>query len=228
MYNFAGSCDFFQATTDRRTPRQAASFLGSVLSICAKRRRFFGGLKKFQKSCTSKPKGQKSPPRGYGDLASSTTMRFSRAGRFVCLFVCWLVHGLRKLWRHCLTEDGTHTTQGSRPSRAGKRGPFCVPDANPSLGRAPGKFALQGSRGLGQPGGHLQKRREVQPYLGLLVPIWYLWLPKCPPFLTNSLTQILPFCWSQAGINLPRLVWTGITPIVGQEGGPRTSGMFYF
>ena len=32
-------------------------------------------------------------------------------------------------------------------SRAGRRGPFRAPDTDPSLGRAPGEFALQGSRG---------------------------------------------------------------------------------
>ena len=36
---------------------------------------------------------------------------------------------------------------GSRPSRAGRRVPFRAPDTDPSLGRAPGEFALQGSRG---------------------------------------------------------------------------------
>ena len=65
----------------------------------------------------------------------------------VCLFVCLFVHGLPTLYkRHC-TKYGTYTTQGRRASlKAGRRDPFCVPDTDPSLGRAPEESALQGSR----------------------------------------------------------------------------------
>ena len=48
-------------------------------------------------------------------------------------------------------------------------------------------------------------------------------------FLGEGLGAFVAPWWARwAGINLPQLMWTGIMPIVGQEGGPRTSGMFYF
>ena len=42
---------------------------------------------------------------------------------------------------------GPALPEGTRPSRAGRRDPFRALDTDPSLGRAPGEFALQGSRG---------------------------------------------------------------------------------
>ena len=45
--------------------------------------------------------------------------------------------------------------EGSRSSRAGRRDPFRALDTDPSLGRAPGKFALQGSESRGPQNGGL-------------------------------------------------------------------------
>ena len=80
---------------------------------------------------------------------------------FVCLFV------------NLFTDSGSSRSvallrmepalpEGSRPSRAGRRGPFRAPDADPSLGRAPGEFALQGSRAQGIKTHEGRKRKKTK------------------------------------------------------------------
>ena len=61
---------------------------------------------------------------------------------FVCRFTDSESHR-----RNALLRMEPALPDGSRPPRAGRRDPFRAPDTDPSLGRAPGEFALQGSRG---------------------------------------------------------------------------------
>ena len=85
---------------------------------------------------------------------------------FVCLFVC-LVHGLRKLI--ALLRMEPMLPEGFKPSRAGRHIPFCVLDTDPSLGRAPGEFALQGSRGPQNGGlGRSCARTELGVFVAVL------------------------------------------------------------
>ena len=77
-----------------------------------------------------------------------------------CKLECGLIHvpspcprrpGGRQLLIRSTNEPPRASSGASLPPqyppRAGRRGPFRAPDTDPSLGRALGQFALQGSRG---------------------------------------------------------------------------------
>ena len=64
----------------------------------------------------------------------------------ICLFVCWFTDS--GSWGSvALLRMEPALSEGARPSRAGRRVPFRALDTDSSLGRAPGEYALQGSRG---------------------------------------------------------------------------------